>query len=556
MQKIMVIEDDTAIQEELALLLENEGYTPLVVTNFTDILGQAVLERPDLILLDIGLPRRDGFSLCAALRKAVSAPIIFVTSRDAGVDEVRALSLGGDDYITKPYSVPVLLARIKAVLRRSSGEPEPADTLEAGGLRLSLTKGVVSANGKTAELTRNELQILACLMAHTGQIVSRADLIDALWDNQIYIDDNTLSVNMTRLRGKLTEIGLPDAIKTRNGVSAMTLREFLSDRLGRIALWLVCIALAALFLFAAGTQPGVLALLMLALFLVFVTVQAADFLRQRARLLELEAILEGLDRKYLFAECVPPPKSLYERRLFDLTRRAGRAMAGAVSDAQAQQREYREYVEQWVHEIKAPITAARLICRDLDGETRRKLIAELAQVEAHIERALFYARAENPEQDCLLRQIDLGKVAAQAIENHRSLLIQSGVQVVTEELDCTVYTDEKWAVFILGQLLQNAARYRGTAPVITLSAKPLGKQTQLIVHDNGIGIPAHELPRVFDRGFTGSNGRNRGGSTGMGLYLCKKLAGFLELGLEIASEEGKGTTVTLTFPAKENLTKL
>ena len=218
MQKIMVIEDDTAIQEELALLLENEGYTPLVVTNFTDIPGQAVLERPDLILLDIGLPGRDGFSLCAALRKAIPAPIIFVTSRDAGVDEVRALSLGGDDYITKPYSVPVLLARIKAVLRRSLGEPEPADVLEAGELRLSLTKGVVSVNGKTAELTRNELQILACLMAHAGQIVSRADLIDALWDNQIYIDDNTLSVNMTRLRGKLAETGMSNAIKTRRGM--------------------------------------------------------------------------------------------------------------------------------------------------------------------------------------------------------------------------------------------------------------------------------------------------------------------------------------------------
>ena len=218
MQKIMVIEDDTAIQEELALLLENEGYMPLVVTNFTDIPGQAVLERPDLILLDIGLPGRDGFSLCAALQKAIPVPIIFVTSRDASTDEVRALSLGGDDYITKPYSVPVLLARIKAVLRRSSGEPEPADILEAGGLRLSLTKGVVSANGKTAELTRNEIQILACLIARMGQIVSRADLIDALWDNQIYIDDNTLSVNMTRLRGKLAEIGLPDAIKTRRGM--------------------------------------------------------------------------------------------------------------------------------------------------------------------------------------------------------------------------------------------------------------------------------------------------------------------------------------------------
>lgn len=130
------------------------------------------------------------------------------------------------------------------------------------------------------------------------------------------------------------------------------------------------------------------------------------------------------------------------------------------------------------------------------------------------------------------------------------------VRVVTEELERTVYTDEKWMVFILGQLLQNAARYRGTAPVITLSAKPLGKQTQLMVHDNGIGIPSHELPRIFDRGFTGTNGRSRGDSTGMGLYLCKKLAGFLDLGLAVTSVEGKGTTVTLTFPAKENLTEM
>ena len=147
MPKIMIIEDDPAIREELALLLKNEGYTPLMVTEFTDVPGQTARERPDLILLDIGLPGKDGFSLCAALRKAVPVPVIFVTSRDAGVDEVRALSLGGDDYITKPYSVPVLLARIKAVLRRSFGEPEPSDILDDGKLRLSLTKGTVSAGG-------------------------------------------------------------------------------------------------------------------------------------------------------------------------------------------------------------------------------------------------------------------------------------------------------------------------------------------------------------------------------------------------------------------------
>ena len=333
----------------------------------------------------------------------------------------------------------------------------------------------------------------------------------------------------------------------------MTLGEFLSDRLVRITIQLLCVTAAALFLRATGTQAGVLAILLLALLLVFAAVQLSDFFRQRARLRELEAVLDGLDQKYLFAECVPFPKNLYERRLFDLTRRAGRAMTGAVSDARASQREYREYVEQWVHEIKTPITAARLICRELDGDTRRKLTGELARIEALVERALFYARAESPERDGVICQTELSELVTQAVGNHRTLLIQSGVRVETEGLERSVYTDEKWAVFILGQLLQNAARYRGEEPVVTVSARSLGKQVQLTVADNGMGIPTHELPRVFSRGFTGSNGRARGGSTGMGLYLCKKLAGFLELGLEITSEEGRGTMVTLTFPTKEAL---
>ena len=330
----------------------------------------------------------------------------------------------------------------------------------------------------------------------------------------------------------------------------------MSQRLVRIVTQLLCVTAAALFLRATGTQTGVLAILALALLLIFCAVQLSDFFRQRARLQELESILDGLDQKYLFAECIPAPREPYERRLFALTRQASRAMTGAVSDAQASQREYREYVEQWVHEIKAPITAARLICRELDGTACRKLTGELARIEDHVERALFYARAESPERDCVIRQTDLEEIVAQAVGNHRTLLIQSGIRVEMEGLGRFVYTDGKWAAFLLGQLLQNAARYRSEDPAITISARSFGKQVQLTVQDNGIGIPAHELPRVFDRGFTGSNGRARGGSTGMGLYLCRKLAGFLELGLDIASHDGAGTTVTLTFPARENLTKL
>ena len=159
----------------------------------------------------------NGYALCAAVRELTCAPILFLSCMDDEADKIQGLMAGGDDYITKPYSIPILLARSKAVLRRSGGPSEP-DILEAGGVRLSLSRGTVWASGRTAELTRNELKILAHLMAHAGEIVSRADLIEALWDSRIYIDDNTLSVNVTRLRNKLGELGLPEQIKTRRGM--------------------------------------------------------------------------------------------------------------------------------------------------------------------------------------------------------------------------------------------------------------------------------------------------------------------------------------------------
>lgn len=337
----------------------------------------------------------------------------------------------------------------------------------------------------------------------------------------------------------------------------MTLGEFLADRLGALAGHGICAAVSMFFLAATGTAPGVLILLLIVWLLAFLTAQAVAYLKCRAYLAELASIMEGLDQKHLFVECVPKPRRVYERRLLELMRRSGRAMIGAVSDAQASQREYREYVESWVHEIKTPITAAQLICRGVDGETRRKLSRELAQIETHVERALFYARAENPEKDVIIRPATLADLAAQAIEQHQALLIQSGVRIETQGLERTVYTDGKWVTFMLGQLLQNAVRYRREDPVISLSASELGRQVVFTVADNGMGIPPHELPRVFDRGFTGENGRARGGATGMGLYLCRRLADFLDIDLRMQSEEGRGTCVLLTFPAKmENLSKM
>jgi DNA-binding response OmpR family regulator len=222
MPAILIIEDDPYIRDELTVLLETEGYRVSAPTEFTEAAAITVSRRPDLILLDLGLPGKDGFTLCKEIRRVSRAPIMFVTSRDNTMDELKALSLGGDDYITKPYNIPVLLARIKAVLRRSA-EPavQPAvrdDIIEAHGLRLDIAKAALTHDGKAAEATKNEIKILTCLMRRAGEFVPRADLIEYLWDNQVYIDDNTLSVNVTRLRAKLAELGLPDYIATRRGM--------------------------------------------------------------------------------------------------------------------------------------------------------------------------------------------------------------------------------------------------------------------------------------------------------------------------------------------------
>jgi len=336
----------------------------------------------------------------------------------------------------------------------------------------------------------------------------------------------------------------------------MTVKEFLNDKLSSLLLHLVSMMSLTAFLLMTGTSGDIVTIVIIVWILGIVTIETIAFHKTNIYINELERIMVNLDQKYLFTECISKPKSTFERRLFDLVRRSGKAMIEAVSDAQAGKQEYREYIESWVHEIKAPITAAELICQNSDTNTRRKLMKELSSVENHVERALFYARAESAEKDFIIRQTSLSELVTGAVEKHRSLLMQSGVRLEMNDLDCLIYTDSKWAVFMIGQLLQNAVRYRSDHPFITLSSKTLGQQIQLTVQDNGIGIPTHELPRIFDRGFTGSNGRTRGGSTGMGLYICRKLADLLFIDIKVTSSTDGGTTITMTFPAKSNLSKM
>ena len=223
MGKIMIVEDNENIKKELMEFLMRYGYEVHAPNDFENIVKLALKDEPDLILLDINLPYYDGYYICREIRKEKDIPIIIVTSRDSEMDEIMSMNLGADDFITKPYNTQILLARITAVLRRTSGNNLIHEIIEHNGLKLNITNGSVSFNENKADLTKNELKILVCLMKNKECIVSREDLMDYLWNSDLYVDDNTLSVNVTRLRKKLQEIGFKDGIETKRGIGYILL---------------------------------------------------------------------------------------------------------------------------------------------------------------------------------------------------------------------------------------------------------------------------------------------------------------------------------------------
>ena len=221
MNKIMIIEDERKIREELSALLKQAGYGVTAPEQFTEEAVAAKLREmePDLILMDISLPGTSGVSLCGRLRTFTQVPVIFVTSRTGSMDELEALMAGGDDYVTKPYQMPVLLAHIQAVLKRTKHAGTQAETeLCCKGVRVSLREAAVFYEGRSSELTKNELKLLWYLFSRQGEIVSREEIIDALWDQNVFLDDNALSVNITRIRNKLKELGAEQVIETKRGM--------------------------------------------------------------------------------------------------------------------------------------------------------------------------------------------------------------------------------------------------------------------------------------------------------------------------------------------------
>ncbi|NMD37455.1 MAG: response regulator transcription factor [Christensenellaceae bacterium] len=217
MYKIMIIEDDKTIMRELESHLNALSYDVYTLKNFNNILEEVSQQNPDLILLDVMLPFKNGFYYCAEIRKFSTVPIIFISGASDNLNIITAMDLGGDDFIAKPFDLNVLSTKVNSLLRRSYSYKAQANTMELKGVMLDLNKTKIYANNKEEYLTKNEFIILKLLMENEGAIVSRYSLMDNLWSTDAFIDDNTLSVNIVRLRKKLATLGFNDYIKTKKG---------------------------------------------------------------------------------------------------------------------------------------------------------------------------------------------------------------------------------------------------------------------------------------------------------------------------------------------------
>lgn len=216
MQKILIIEDDEKLRHELEIFLNRNGYEAASLERFDNTLQELIKSNADLILLDINLPNADGEYILKEFRKVSDVPVIMITSRDNEMDELLSMHYGADHYVTKPFNTQILLAKIVAILKRTNSAVSQ-EKINCGKFVLNLSKSRIEMGERRAELTANELKIMKCLVKNRGSIVSREDIMNDLWDSEAFIDDNTLTVNVTRIRKKLDEIGLQDIIETRRG---------------------------------------------------------------------------------------------------------------------------------------------------------------------------------------------------------------------------------------------------------------------------------------------------------------------------------------------------
>lgn len=312
-----------------------------------------------------------------------------------------------------------------------------------------------------------------------------------------------------------------------------------------------------LYLKAIGNKTDSILLILIAWVTIVLSCLFVEFFKRRKYFDELENTLDTLEKPYLISEVMETSYHLYDQKYKEIIKKSNKSVIDTISRLEADQKDYKEYIESWIHEVKLPLTSIKLICDNNKNDITRRIQYSLTELENDVEKALFYARSDSVYQDYLIREIDLKPIIMGVITRNKQYLIQNQISVQTDCGDSIVFCDSKWVDFIVNQILINAVKYKkeDTGNII-FSTQKIKNGMKLMIEDNGIGIKESEITRIFDKGFTGTNGRDQVKSTGIGLYLCKKLCNKLGLEIAVESKENQYTRILLIFPKGTYLSKL
>lgn len=573
MYRILIVEDDSTIASNVAAHLERWDYETKQIEDFKCVMEAFQQFDPQLVILDIGLPFYNGFYWCQEIRKISSVPILFLSSMNDNMNIVMAMNMGGDEFIEKPFDLNVLTAKVQALLRRAYSFQGNVNVLEHEGMLLNLNDASLSYKGEKISLTKNEFRILQMLMENAGKIVARDDIIARLWESDEFIDDNTLTVNVARLRKKLENAGMEGRIKTKKGIGYYldkqrkeremikeSIFSFLKIRKMPIIIFTGIVVIFGILFYLYDIPFDAIIYGCELSFVWCAVCLFIDFYKyyKRHKLLHI-------NREQFFddAEQLPEHMDIIEYDYQELAKELYQAKQELISKNRIAKKELLDYYGMWVHQIKTPIAALDILLQNTEQflyeedivnsriNKRLEIIQEsipvsdmkmeLFKIEQYVEMALNYLRVEDISSDLSFKQYAVDDMVCQVIRKYAKIFISKKIKMDFKPTKACIVTDEKWFIFVLEQIISNALKYIKKGQISIYM-----KEKSLVIEDTGIGIPAEDLPRIFEKGFTGYNGRENKKSTGIGLYLCKNIMDKLQWNITADSEVGRGTKIYLT----------
>ena len=335
----------------------------------------------------------------------------------------------------------------------------------------------------------------------------------------------------------------------------MKFSEFLKEKIISFIIITLVIITIEIFLMPYSINTLIKIYIPISILFCYLLIVFIEYLKKKNFYNNLTKNLENLDKKYLIPEIIDKADFLEGKILINTLKEIEKSMAEHVNEYKFANEEYKEYIELWIHEIKTPIAVSKMIVENNPSEVTKNINEEIEKVEYFVEQALFYARSNNVEKDYIIKPMNLQKIINSVILKNKRSFISKKIKLNIHDVDKEVYSDSKWMIFILNQIIINSIKYsKKDKAEIEIFSEEYKDNTVLYIKDNGIGIESDNLPRVFEKGFTGENGRKINKSTGIGLYLCKKLCDKLGQNIEINSVLNIETVVKIYFP-KNSFTK-